>query len=673
MHVAFGNGDRFYSPTSLLVQTSIVRDHARYRTRPDKRQRLGQYFTPVWVAEFMASMFGRNHDGRPVRVLDPGAGAGTLFAAYVAHCLMQDRLPRSLSVTAFEIDSALRPFLEQTAEAVRCACEAVDLDCEVMLRCEDFTTWAADEQAGSMFSEQETFDAAILNPPYKKLASSSTLRRRLDVLGISAPNLYAAFLGLAIHVVKPGGSIVAIVPRSFCNGTYFKNFRRYLLDSVDIRRIHSFGRRDAAFGQDSVLQENVVLALRRSIKKTNIVSLSFNDGGENDPVWIRKTSASDVVHSDDPNLVVRLPRDSWSLRIADSVATLPCSLPHLGIEVSTGPVVGFRHRRSFASPNASRDVVPLLHPANFRNMHVRWPVDAGKPQGLMFSNKTERVLVPRGWYVVTRRFTTKEEPRRIVASVIDPGFSDATHIGIENHLNYFHRFGRSLDRAQALGLATFLNSSWMDNYFRQLSGHTQVNASDLRNLKYPYKESLMHLGEVLDDPLVDQEADAALRTYCKEMHDMPESNVVQHRIGEALSVLRELGLPKAQQNERSALALLALLRLRPGDPWTAVSDPLIGVTPIMKWAATHYDRSYAPNTRETFRRFTLHQFVDAGLVVPNPDQPHRPVNSPKYCYQLTPEALSLIKTYGTSEWRFLLRQDAGCRRLRSGTGLADSR
>ena len=146
---------------------------------------------------------------------------------------------------------------------------------------------------------------------------------------------------------------------------------------------------------------------------------------------------------------------------------------------------------------------------------------------------------------------------------------------------------------------------------------------------------------------------------------MLEPNHAQDRIDEALSVLRALGLPREQQNERSALTLLAVLDLSPTDPWEEASAPLIGVTPIMEWVETNYGRTYAPNTRETFRRFTLHQFVDAGLVVPNPDQPDRPVNSPRYCYQIEPEAHELLRTFGTGQWetmlaRYLERRPEAC-------------
>ena len=122
-------------------------------------------------------------------------------------------------------------------------------------------------------------------------------------------------------------------------------------------------------------------------------------------------------------------------------------------------------------------------------------------------------------------------------------------------------------------------------------------------------------------------------------------------IEEALQILIALGLPRAQQNERSALCLLALLDLSPGKTWAKAGNPLMGITPIMDWARKHYQKDYAPNTRETVRRQTMHQFVDAGLVLYNPDNSNRPVNSPKAVYQIEPAALALLRTFKTRKWR----------------------
>ena len=126
-------------------------------------------------------------------------------------------------------------------------------------------------------------------------------------------------------------------------------------------------------------------------------------------------------------------------------------------------------------------------------------------------------------------------------------------------------------------------------------------------------------------------------------------------IKQALQVLTALGFPRAQLNERSALCLLALLDLTRDKPWSDAAAPLMGITPIMDWARVNYRKKYAPNTRETIRRQTMHQFVDAGVAVYNPDDPSRPVNSPHAVYQIESEALSLLRSFGSPDWKANLR------------------
>jgi type II restriction enzyme len=118
----------------------------------------------------------------------------------------------------------------------------------------------------------------------------------------------------------------------------------------------------------------------------------------------------------------------------------------------------------------------------------------------------------------------------------------------------------------------------------------------------------------------------------------------------AHKILITLGMPRAQQNERSALCLLALLNLIPGKPWSKAEAPLMGITPIMDWIREYYQKNYAPNSRETIRRQTIHQFVDAGIALYNPDKHDRPVNSPKAVYQIAPATLKLLQNFGTKKW-----------------------
>ena len=115
----------------------------------------------------------------------------------------------------------------------------------------------------------------------------------------------------------------------------------------------------------------------------------------------------------------------------------------------------------------------------------------------------------------------------------------------------------------------------------------------------------------------------------------------------ARKILADFGFDRERTNERSALVFLALLHLRPVDSWSEATNPMLGTRAIMDWIAATYDVNYAPNTRETIRRFSLHQFVEAVLVVENPDQPDRPINSPNWCYQIHPRALEVIRAVGS--------------------------
>jgi len=133
-------------------------------------------------------------------------------------------------------------------------------------------------------------------------------------------------------------------------------------------------------------------------------------------------------------------------------------------------------------------------------------------------------------------------------------------------------------------------------------------------------------------------------------------NAAPKRIGEGLKILGSLHVPREQQNERSALTLLALLGMTPRKAWSDASDPMLGITEMMNVFRDQFGKDYAPNTRETVRRFTVHQFVQIGLLVANPDDPHRPVNSPATRYQVTPALLKLARTYGSHAWKASLQE-----------------
>jgi adenine-specific DNA-methyltransferase len=328
------------------------------------------------------------------------------------------------------------------------------------------------------------------------------------------------------------------------------------------------------------------------------------------------------------------------------------SLASLGITVSTGRVVDFR-AKEYLRHEADDSTVPLIYPANFQNGFIGALKAGSKKHGAIVScQATADLLVDTGCYVLCKRFSAKEERRRLVAAVFDPKRIPGLRVGIENHLNYFHQNGKALDRKIATGLAVFLNSSLVDLYFRQFSGHTQVNATDLRALPYPRFDELRRLGLHVGETFPSQdEVDSLLEAeIMSDRKDEANPLAAVRKIDDAMSILKDLGIPKAQLNERSALTLLALLDMTPEKSWKDAAAGYIGITPIMTFIAEKYGKTYAPNTRETIRRFTMHQFVEAGFAVANPDDPARPVNSPKYIYQIAPAALALFRFFGSASW-----------------------
>jgi adenine-specific DNA-methyltransferase len=165
-----------------------------------------------------------------------------------------------------------------------------------------------------------------------------------------------------------------------------------------------------------------------------------------------------------------------------------------GLDVCTGPVVDFRlreHLRQDPEPGSA----PLLYASHFRGGRFEWPREGRKPNAIARNAQTEKWLMPHGCYVVVRRFSSKEERRRVVAYLLEDSATPGDRIGFENHLNVIHQGGHGLPRAVARGLVDYLNSQSVDDYFRMFSGHTQVNATDLRRLRYPTLEQLGEMGK----------------------------------------------------------------------------------------------------------------------------------------------------------------------------------
>lgn len=441
---------------------------------------MGQFMTPASVATFMAGLFEpRNGD---MRLLDAGAGFGALTCAVLDRWKGGEVGSGQMTVQVHEMDDRLRAHLEETLRGY-----VVKDGIQILMKSGDYLSQAADDiQHGKTF-----FTHAILNPPYKKINSDSDARAQARRAGLETVNLYSAFVGLALAQMSEGGQLVAIIPRSFCNGPYYKPFRRFLLERAALRRIHLFDSRTEAFKDDEVLQENVIVLLERGAQQGNVCVSHSRDDSFTD-VREQDYPFASIVKPNDPEHFIHVPGTQED--ILDASAQVDTPLKELGINVSTGPVVDFRaieHLRKEPTETS----VPLLYAQHFDHHHTVWPIESKKPNAIERNAKTERDLWPCGTYVVVRRFSSKEERRRVVASMVRPEqLGNAEKIGFENHLNVYHRDKHDLPENLAWGLFVFLNSTAVDEHLRRFSGHTQVNATDLKNIRYPSSRRLEELG-----------------------------------------------------------------------------------------------------------------------------------------------------------------------------------
>ena len=465
---------------------------------------LGQFFTPPATARLMASM--STNLGQHVRLLDAGAGVGALTGAWVAEICSRPVRPKEVVLTAYEVDKALLPALQQTLTACEQTCATAGMTCKWEVYATDFIETAVTNLDVGLFqTEHSVFDVAILNPPYKKFHAESRTRQLLRRLNIETSNLYTAFLSLAVLLLNDSGELIAITPRSFCNGPYFRPFRQHLLQHMNLTQVHVFEARDHAFRDDEVLQENVILHAVKGISQQSVVKISQSRTPD-DPITVeRNVPFEHVVRPDDSQAFIHLVPDDDGHALAEVMAMLPCTLDELRLSVSTGRVVDFRARQ-WLRAEPTTETAPLIYPTHFNNGVVRWPkTDTKKPNAIVSNTESAVLMVQAGVYVLTKRFSAKEERRRLVAAVFDPDTVPCEVVGFENHLNYFHERGAPLDRTFAWGLSAFLNSSPLDTYFRQFNGHTQVNATDLRSLRYPKRDTLIALGHQLQGSLPTQD------------------------------------------------------------------------------------------------------------------------------------------------------------------------
>jgi adenine-specific DNA-methyltransferase len=466
-------------------------------TPAKRKSELGQFMTPSVIARFMAGMFSPLK-GKEIRLLDAGAGIGSLTAAFTERAAT-DRAA-SVACEAWELDHRLKQPLSETLIACGELLHEVGTDHSHTIQDNDFIASFAD-----LFSENKMVNHthAILNPPYKKISSDSAHRKSLRELGIETSNLYSAFVALALRSLVNGGELVAITPRSFCNGSYFRPFREFILNHSALTKIHIFESRTHAFKGDEVLQENVIFHLVKGQKQGKVLITSSADATFQN-VKKRLVEFKEIVSSTDREKIFHLVADEDSESTIEAMRLYTKTLEEIGIAVATGPVVDFR-MRDHLREESDENCVPLIYAHHFEDGFVSHPrIDAKKPNFIEVNSETDKWMMPRGNYVAVRRLSSKEEKRRIVPAVFVESKFSTEKIGFDNHINIFHSGKKGIPLDVAKGLAVYLGSTFADQWLRRFSGHTQVNAGDLRALRYPPLETLEKWGKKVGNKLPNQ-------------------------------------------------------------------------------------------------------------------------------------------------------------------------
>ncbi len=477
-------------PLSLLDTLEELQQAYLAETTPEIRKARGQFFTPWPIANFMAEALDLSEG--PLRILDPGAGAGALSVA-VCERLLKEPAGRLVHFDLFDTDKDVIAYLDQVMSECQSAMSLAGHSMTYKICSEDFVLTMA-PCLGLSQEETPTYDAVIANPPYFKINKASPYSSAIPEIIHGQPNIYAIFLAVATSCLKEGGSLVSITPRSFCNGLYFRAFRKWFLDRMALDQIHLFRSRTNTFREAKVLQESVITVATKQSKRNKSITVSRSDDREFQSLQEQNLSAEQVVSKSDPDRFIYLPETNQDAEIVKYAQQWKFPFEEQGLRISTGPVVMFR-AKEFLLEDETKGV-PLLSAHNIRQFQTVWPITKAKwPVAFADTEDSRKHLLPTRNYVLLKRFSSKEERRRLTAGCLFAKDQNYERLAIENHLNYIYHTERELTDQETRGVAAIFNSVFFDRYFRTLSGNTQVNATEIRTLHFPSLELIARIGE----------------------------------------------------------------------------------------------------------------------------------------------------------------------------------
>ncbi|MBQ6618560.1 MAG: Eco57I restriction-modification methylase domain-containing protein [Thermoguttaceae bacterium] len=455
------------------------------------RKKKGQFFTSRETAVFMAGMFDLSRLPEDVCVLDPGAGSGILAAALVDQLNQAEHIHR-IHLTCYETDPEITPLLRKNLAFLK---RRSHIPLEYELLTGDYILTQQHDFKGDLLAvpDPPKYDLIIANPPYLRVTRDDPAALAMPTVVHGAPNLYFLFASMSLFNLKPGAEMVYIIPRSWTSGLYFLYFRRYLFSVGKLTRVHLFASRDKVFKEEEVLQETMIIKVKKTsdAPKTILVTSNQSNGDFHNITSLNVPYTSVVAGKD---IYLFLPTTAEEMAVIHKIHSYEHTLPEEGLRMRTGVVVDFRQGEDLRK-EPGEHIVPLFYSQHIRDGRVHhnpsgkdfdWIVDE-KP-GLIQKNKN---------YVFCKRFTAKEEHRRLQCGLyLAEDFPQYRFIGTQNKINYVdHVDGSEMDIPTTYGVYALLNSTLFDVYYRVLNGSTQVNSTEVNSIPVPPVEKIRQIGQ----------------------------------------------------------------------------------------------------------------------------------------------------------------------------------
>ena len=455
-----------------------------------QRKRYGQFFTSKETAAFMATLITVPEGKDSLSVLDPGAGSGLLSAAMVERLQACDGV-RHLELVCYETDTAVLNLLRDNMTWV---CEQSTLDITLRIITENYILSQQTEYNSMIGADPnpDKFDIIIGNPPYMKISKDAPEARAMPDVCYGAPNLYFLFAAMSLFNLKDEGEMVYIIPRSWTSGAYFRLFRQKILTEGSLEHIHLFVSRDKVFEKESVLQETIIIKLKkttRSPKNITITTTKTNHDFSDLTTFVAPYYL--VVSGEDT--YVYLATNSEEVEVLEKLNKWNDTLPSIGLKMKTGLTVDFRNQAALRDC-AEEHAVPLFYSQHIKNGLVAFPV--GKEHEYIMADQPG-LLQPNVNYLFVKRFTSKEETRRLQCGVyLAQRYPEYRQISTQNKINFITGMD-GLSECVAYGLYVIFNSTLYDSYYRILNGSTQVNSTEVNSMPIPPLRVIESMGREL--------------------------------------------------------------------------------------------------------------------------------------------------------------------------------